>query len=100
MSLKANLLVVCGTGVATSTVVVENLKKKLPDFGVDEVDLTKGTPGDASEKAAARNFDAVVTTTQLDESKFGIPVIQTTAFMTGMGEDEVLEEIVGHVEAS
>lgn len=93
-----NILVVCGTSVATSTVVKESLKEKLPERGVDIGNIAKAKATEAPGKASSGNFDLIVTTTQLDEGKFDIPVIHTTAFMTGIGQDEVLDDIAAALE--
>lgn len=93
-----NILVVCGTSVATSTVVKEALKEELPGRGVDIGKITKAKATEAPGKVSSGNFDLLVTTTNLNEEKFDIPVIQTTAFMTGMGQDEVLDDIVEALE--
>jgi PTS system galactitol-specific IIB component len=88
-----NILVVCGTSVATSTVVKEALKEQLPEHGVDVGTITKAKATEAPGKAASGDYDLIVTTTSLNEDRFDIPVIHTTAFMTGIGEDEAVEEI-------
>ncbi|PSP82512.1 presumptive arabitol PTS enzyme IIB [Halobacteriales archaeon QS_1_68_17] len=88
-----NILIVCGTSVATSTVVKEKLKEELPGYGVEVGTLTKAKATEAPSKARTGSYDLVVATTSLNESQFDIPVITTQAFMTGVGEDDVLEEI-------
>ncbi|MFC6872841.1 PTS sugar transporter subunit IIB [Halobellus marinus] len=90
---KKNILVVCGTSVATSTVVKEALKNKLPERGVEIGNIAKAKATEAQGKASSGNFDLIVTTTSLNEDKFDIPIIHTTAFMTGIGEDEELDNI-------
>ncbi|WP_318568741.1 PTS sugar transporter subunit IIB [Salinigranum marinum] len=90
---KKNVLVVCGTSVATSTVVKEALKEQLPERGVDVGTIAKGKATEAQSKVSSGDFDLIVTTTSLSEDRFDVPIIQTTAFMTGIGEDEVLDEI-------
>lgn len=91
--MSSNILVVCGTSVATSTVVREKLKEELPQRGVDLGSLTKAKATEAASKVNSGNYDLIVATTSLSEDQFDIPVITTQAFMTGMGEDEVLDEI-------
>lgn len=91
---QKNLLLVCGTSVATSTVVKEKLKEELPKRGVDIGTLTKAKVTEAEGKVQSGNYDLVVATTSLNEDRFDIPVITTQAFMTGIGEDEVLQDIV------
>ncbi|EMA08232.1 PTS sugar transporter subunit IIB [Haloferax denitrificans] len=93
-----NILVVCGTSVATSTVVKEALKEKLPARGLDIGTIAKAKATEAPGKVSSGNFDLIVTTTQLNKDKFDIPVIHTTAFMTGIGQDEVLDDIVAALE--
>jgi len=91
--MPSNILVVCGTSVATSTVVSEKLKDELPARGIETGTLTKAKATEAPSKARSGNYDIVVATTSLNEDQFDIPVITTQAFMTGIGEDDVLDEI-------
>jgi PTS system galactitol-specific IIB component len=91
--MPSNILVVCGTSVATSTVVSEKLKDELPARGIEIGTLTKAKATEAQSKARSGNYDIVVATTSLNEDQFDIPVITTQAFMTGIGEDDVLDEI-------
>lgn len=92
-----SILIVCGTSVATSTVVREKLKSELPDRGVELGTLTKAKATEAPGKAKSGDYDLVVATTSLTEDRFDIPVITTQAFMTGIGEDDVLDEIVARL---
>lgn len=99
MAEPKNLLLVCGTSVATSTVVKEKLKNELPERGIELGTLTKAKVTEAPSKASTGSYDLVVSTTSIDEGRFDIPVISTQAFMTGIGEDEVLDDIVDHLTA-
>lgn len=96
---KRNVLVVCGTSVATSTVVKEALKEQLPERGVDIGTIAKAKATEAQSKVSSGDFDLIVTTTSLNQERFDVPIIQTTAFMTGIGEDEVLDEIAAALTA-
>lgn len=91
--IKKNLLIVCGTAIATSTVVAEALKEQLPKHGIEIGRIGKCKASEAKGKASIGGFDLIVTTTPLSQSDFSIPVIQTTAFLTGRGEEKVLVEI-------
>jgi len=95
-----NLLLVCGTSVATSTVVKEKLKEELPQHGVELGTLSKAKATEAPSKASSGDFDLIVSTTSLDADRFDIPVITTQAFMTGVGQEEVIEEIVDILQRS
>jgi PTS system galactitol-specific IIB component len=86
---KKKILVVCGAGVATSTVVVKKLEEKLSERGLDvQVDQCKAT--EVPFKAAG--YDLIVTTTLLGEVE-GTPVVQTVSFLTGVGLEQDLEKI-------
>lgn len=98
--IEARILVACGTSIATSTVVVEALKEKLPEYGIKVKKASKCKAAEAPGKASPDNFDIVVSTTQINGSKIDIPVVQTLAFMTGQGEEEALEEIAEKIKES
>jgi PTS system galactitol-specific IIB component len=97
---KKNVLVVCGTSVATSTVVAEALKERLPEHDVEIGTVAKAKASEASGKASSGNYDLIVTTTSLNESRFDIPVIHTLAFMTGQGEEEEVKNIAETLKSS
>ena len=90
MSIRKTILVACGTAVATSTVVAKSIEEILRDRGIDVV--TRQCK--ASEVASMTSgIDLIVTTTPL-QGDFGVPVIQTLAFLTGMGKEAVIEQII------
>ncbi len=84
------ILVACGTAVATSTVVAVALEEALKKRGL----AVSTRQCKAAEVASlAPNADLVVTTTPIS-AKLNIPVIQTLAFLTGVGREAVIEQIV------
>ena len=84
------ILVVCGAGVATSTVAVKKIEEKLGQRGVKiQVDQCKVT--EVPYKAAA--YDLIVTTTLLG-AVGDTPVLQTVSFLTGVGIDADIDRIV------
>jgi len=100
MSEPKNLLLVCGTSVATSTVVKEKLRNELPNRGIELGTLTKAKVTEAPGKVKSGDYDIIVATTSLDQEKFDIPVYTTQAFMTGIDEDAAMDEIVELLERS
>lgn len=86
------LMVVCGSGVATSTVVEGKIKDYLESKGLlDQVKLYKGNI--AEQINHIDDYDAFVSTTVVpddvkDKVIAGLPIL------TGMGADKVYEEIV------
>jgi PTS system galactitol-specific IIB component len=84
------ILVACGTAIATSTVVAKGIEEALKERGIEVI--TRQCK--ASEvKSLVEDADLVVTTTPVP-SNLGVPVIQTLAFLTGIGKEDVIEEII------
>lgn len=88
-----SVLVICGTGVATSTVVATSIREHCADHGID-VDVKQGKVMDLL--GAAPDVDLIVSTTQVPDSVI-VPVVAGLPFLTGIGKDEVLAEIVRHL---
>ena len=84
------ILVACGTAIATSTVVAKAIEEEMKERGIK---VTTRQCRATEAKSLAGDADLIVTTTPL-QGDFGVPVIQTLAFLTGMGKDEVIEEFV------
>jgi PTS system galactitol-specific IIB component len=87
---KIKILVVCGTGIATSTVVSRKIEEKLKGKGFDvETRQCK-----ASEVPFnLEGVDLIVTTTPIG-GNLNVPVVHTLAFLTGVGEDGALQQII------
>lgn len=90
MPTRKTILVACGTAVATSTVVAKTIEETLRERGIDVT--TRQCK--ASEVASMTSgVDLIVTTTPL-QGNFNVPVIQTLAFLTGIGKEAVIEQII------
>ncbi len=90
MDTRKRILVACGTAIATSTVVAKGIEEALKEKGIQVI--TRQCK--ASEvKSLADDADLIVTTTPVP-SGLGVPVIQTLAFLTGIGKEEVIEQII------
>ncbi|WP_394820974.1 PTS sugar transporter subunit IIB [Pendulispora albinea] len=83
------ILVACGTGIATSTVVVQKLGELLRKRGL-EVRIEQCKASEVESKIAF--YDLVVSTTEVGDSK-GKPVVRTVSFLTGIGVDRDIERI-------
>ena len=90
MPIRKRILVACGTAVATSTVVAKSIEEILRDRGIDVV--TRQCK--ASEVASMLSGVSLVVTTTPLQGDLGVPVIQTLAFLTGMGKEAVIEQII------
>lgn len=79
----------CGTGIATSTVVVQKLGELLRKRGFD-VRIEQCKASEVESKVAF--YDLVVSTTDVGDTK-GKPVIRTVSFLTGIGVERDIERI-------
>jgi PTS system galactitol-specific IIB component len=90
MDRPKRILVACGTAIATSTVVARGIEEALKERGII---VTTRQCKAAEVKSLVSDADLVVTTTQVP-SDLGVPVIHTLAFLTGIGKEEVIEQII------
>lgn len=87
---KKRILVACGTGIATSTLVAKKIEEALKARGIDVfVDQCKAA--EAPSKAA--NFDLIVTTTPVSNTG-NTPVIRSISFLSGVGVEKDIEKII------
>ena len=85
------LLIMCGSGIATSTVVTKKVEAWLKENGLDkEVKITQSKV--ASEVNHLDDYDAVLTTTAVS-NKVKDKVINGVPLLTGVGADAVFEAL-------
>ena len=89
MSAPKKILVACGTGIATSTVVAKGIEEYLKKRGIN---VTTRQCKATEVRSLAADADLIVTTTPLPKD-LGKPVIHTLAFLTGIGKEAVLKQI-------
>lgn len=85
------VIVSCGTAVATSTVAAKAIEEACKAAGISVI--TKQCKGAEIARYLEQGADLIVTTSQLRFDP-GIPVIKGLAFLTGIGKDAVIEEIL------
>lgn len=85
-----NLLFVCATGIATSTAVTEKVMAFLEEKGVQNINYSQTNV--ASVQANAEDADLIISTTNIPY-ELTTPVINGLALITGIREEEVLDEI-------
>lgn len=88
-----NILVACGNGVATSTMVALKIKEALAKENL-KVNVTQCKLMEIPSKAA--DYDLIVTTGRYTQ-EVATPIIGGMPLLTGIGEDEKLKEIVDFV---
>lgn len=85
------LLIMCGTGIATSTVVTGKINQWLIDNGLDDkVKLYQSKISD--ELSRIDEYDVIVTTTLVPDN-IKSKVINGIPLLTGFGIDEMYAEI-------
>lgn len=90
MAKPKTILVACGTAIATSTVVAISIEEELRERGIS----VQTRQCKAAEVAGRlEGIDLIVSTTPLS-GDFNVPVIQTLAFLTGIGKERVIDQII------
>jgi len=85
------ILVACGNGIATSTVVSMKIKEKCEDCGID-VTVTQCKLLEVDSKAD--DYDLLVTTGKFSGGSVNVPVVGAISLLTGIGEENTLDEII------
>ena len=87
---KKKVVVSCGTAIATSTVVAASIEERCKEEGI-AVDVVQCKAAEIPNYADGATL--IVTTSHMRYDP-GIPVISGLPFLTGVGKDEALEEIM------
>ncbi|MGO2695532.1 PTS sugar transporter subunit IIB [Bavariicoccus seileri] len=91
---KIRVLVACGAGIATSTVVMKKVEDLFARHQIPvEIDQIKISEASSKEDQA----DILISTTMLPK-EYKIPAIKAMAFLTGIGTDKVEKEILDAVD--
>lgn len=85
------VLVVCGNGIASSSIMLAGLKDYLDEQHIS-ADLEKASLMTCSDDFC-NDKDLIVSSTKLDRPGIKTPVIVGSGLLTGIGEEEVLEKI-------
>jgi len=94
MGQPRRILVACGTAITTSREVARALEEALKERGVEVV--TKACKASEIPRLVAE-ADLVLTTTAVSGHPV-VPVIQTVAFLTGIGRETAIQQIIKALE--
>ncbi|QOT00564.1 PTS sugar transporter subunit IIB [Brevibacterium sp. JNUCC-42] len=86
---KKKVMVICGTGVATSTVVMQKLKTFFQEKGL-EANLEQSKVSDILNKGD--QYDIIISTTTVP-ANLQEKVINAVPLLTGIGKEKVFVEI-------
>ncbi len=90
------VLVICGTGVATSTMVASSIRDHCQREGI-AVDVRQGKVMDLM--VGSPDADLIVATTAIPDS-VTVPVVAGMPFLTGVGTESALAEITSHLQSA
>jgi len=92
---KFTVLVACGAGIATSTVVTNKVEELIKQHGINaDVKQVKISEAKSLESSA----DLIVSTTILPTT-YSIPAIVATSYISGINEEKTTEKILAVLEA-
>ena len=89
-------IVVCGNGIASSSIMVSVLQDFLKDEKIADVQVDKASLMDCSTEKF-NSYDLVVSSTKLENEGLTVPVIVGAGLLTGIGEDEIFDAVKGEM---
>jgi PTS system galactitol-specific IIB component len=90
MAKELNIMVACGSGVATSTVAADAVKTILKDAGI-QAKIFKCTLGELESKQ--KEVDLILTTANYKKS-LEVPQMSVFGLVSGVNEDTVKQKLV------
>lgn len=87
---KVKVLSVCGSGVVTSHMMANKIKDMLEDEGYD-VDTDECNPSELDGYLMRGDFDFIAYSSPIGDAH-GTPALSAMGLITGLGEDEFLEQ--------
>ena len=88
------ILVACGNGIATSTVVATKVRQFLEEQGI-QAETTQSKLMEVPGKV--QGYDLLVTTGQFEGQTGDVPVVKGMPILTGIGADQTLQEILSYL---
>ena len=90
---KLKVLVACGAGIATSTVVTDRVERLIKEHQIDaEVKQIK-----IAEAASQQHQADLIVSTTILPTTYQIPAIIATAYISGINEEALDEEILSYL---
>jgi PTS system galactitol-specific IIB component len=87
------ILVVCGSGIATSTAAVGELESKFKERNIN-VNIIQCDV--FSVNSNLRGVSLIASTCAL-KGDYGVPIINVIPLLTGIGEEKVIDEILSYL---
>lgn len=87
---KLNIVVACGSGVATSTLAADEVKSVLEERGITNYSISKSSMAEID--SASQNADIVLTTNNF-KGDLGKPHMSIIGFITGINEEKLRQDL-------
>jgi PTS system galactitol-specific IIB component len=87
---KKTILVACGAGIATSTVVCDRLEELIKKNNLN-AQVIQCKIGEVASKE--KEADLIISTTILPK-QYSIPAIRSMAYVTGIDEEKLDQEVI------
>lgn len=85
------IVIACGAGLATSTMIAEKVKMILEEAGID-YSLTQSQIYEMDSYDG--NADLFITSMKVENDNYKTPIIIGTPFIMGINEEDTKEEII------
>ncbi|MCI1965049.1 MAG: PTS sugar transporter subunit IIB [Oscillospiraceae bacterium] len=92
MATKIRILSICGSGVVTSSMVASKLKDLFEEKGYD-AETVEANSSEVESCCSRQQFDLIAYASPINDN-CGIPAFNAIGLITGMGEDEFMEEAI------
>lgn len=93
MNQLKTIIIACGAGVATSTIIVDRVNNLLREHNI-QAKIIQCMIGDIDGHVSGA--DMIVTSMNLSKT-YSIPVVTGISFITGIGKDETEKELLNHL---
>ncbi|GKU83373.1 PTS sugar transporter subunit IIB [Niallia sp. NCCP-28] len=92
---RASVLVACGAGIATSTVVMDHLEEL---FKKEHLDVLL-VQCKISEVASLQSQAALILSTTILPTSYITPALSATPYISGIGMEDLDKEIIDYIKA-
>lgn len=92
MATQIRILSICGSGVVTSNMIASKLKDMFAEKGYD-AETVEANSSEVEGCCSRQHFDLIAYASPISDS-CGVPAFNAIGLITGMGEDEFMEEAI------
>lgn len=90
--MSKKVLVVCGNGIASSSIMVASVNDWMKEEGIKDVTVDKSSLMECTADKF-NSYDLIVSSTKLDNPNVTTPVIVGAGLLTGIGEEKIFAQI-------